>query len=127
MLIVFLQDVCKPPVLPRIICQDSNILVDCPAYIERDGEKTAVINQVNPKIDQQKIKDFTENSEINSESLIDLFRKFISFYFGGGFNIVHDVVDTRAGRIKKIMEIPTKDEEGVNGIDNRVRNSLENA
>ena len=41
--------------------------------------------------------------------------------------MIHDVVDTRTGWIRKLKEIPEKDNDKEYGIDKRVRNKLKEA
>ena len=62
---------------------------------------------------------------VNDMTTADLFCGFIDYYFnGGGFDHIHDVIDTRAGRVVKLADIPTKAQDGVSGIDDRVRKQL---
>ena len=64
---------------------------------------------------------------VNNKTCSDLFRGFIHYYFnGGGFDHIHDVVDTRSGKIKKLSQIPQKCDDNENGIEDRVRRGLSN-
>ncbi|CAI2363222.1 unnamed protein product [Moneuplotes crassus] len=115
MLIVFLQDQCNPPVLPRIIQKSSSIVkkeMVTASYTKSIGEQqeqylpeyAARVNTLdaNFEFDHKEIQTFM-SEEINQESVSQLFKRFIHFYFcGGGFDPVHDVVNTRTGRIEKI-------------------------
>lgn len=65
------------------------------------------------------------SDSINTDPTHVLFRGFIDYYFNtNGFDHVHDVIDTRHGKIVKLSEIPTKTEDPINGIDDRVRSQL---
>ncbi|CAI2366619.1 unnamed protein product [Moneuplotes crassus] len=117
MLIVFLQDQCDPPVLPRIIGKSSylNKELRSPFYIKtmvgpserhkfeyKAGEASL---DPNFEFDHEEIKSFMDR-EVNQESVSVLFKRFIHFYFGGGgFDPIHDVVNTRTGRIEKIRKL----------------------
>ena len=88
------------------------------------------MNEANPSffIDHNKILEFSQQEEVNTETALQLFKKFIHFYFwGGGFDIVHDVVDARLGKIRKIEDIPSVEETKFEGIEPRVRNKLKDA
>jgi len=65
-----------------------------------------------------------EGLNINTDDWVLLFRKFIHFYFCGEFDLIHDVVDARLGKIRKIKNIPSKNTDMVNGIDLRMREKL---
>ena len=77
------------------------------------------------------LQEFSTNIEqiqkdsLNTQSMAELFRGFINYYFnGGGFDHVHDVIDTRTGKIVKLENIPEKDDDPINGINLTVRNTL---
>ena len=67
----------------------------------------------------------TEQLSINSDSWSELFRGFIHFYFnGGGFDFIHDVVDTRNGAIRKISDVKSISESRENGVWGRVKRQI---
>ena len=76
--------------------------------------------------DVQKIlKESFQEDYFNGETVDSLFRGFIDYYFNGaGFDHVHDVIDTRTGRVVKLGDIPEKMNDPVNGIEPRVRRNL---
>lgn len=63
----------------------------------------------------------------NSSSTVSIFRNFMHFYFnGGGFDYVHDVVDTRLGKIRRLSELKTKTEDSTFGLKTQVLKRLQN-
>ncbi|CAI2387296.1 unnamed protein product [Moneuplotes crassus] len=133
MLIVFLQDKCSPPVLPRIINMGSSVegkeLIS-PSYITvGDGSQNP--NNYDYKVlesnldfnfeyDHEEIQSFMK-LEVNQDSVSELFKKFVHFYFGGGgFDPIHDVVNTREGKIQKIRSLGSI-------LDKRVKKKLDEA
>ena len=133
MLIVYLQDVAQPPVLPRIIEPYYNRVnlkwYVNPAYIEKERRPTCIENKIHVQQFSRNIeeiwKDSKQKDNLNTQSIDDLYRGFIDFYFnGGGFDHIHDVINTREGRIVKLDDIPDAIKDPVSGVDFRVRKGL---
>ena len=68
---------------------------------------------------------FLKENAPNKQSLSDLFRHFIHFYFsGGGFDHVNDVIDVKTGTIIKLDKINLKSNDSLLGIETIVQKSL---
>ena len=100
-----------------------------PTYIEKDMEPLPIENKIHVQHFSRNIEQIWKESYqidyLNTDTIDDLFRGFIDYYFnGGGFDHIHNVIDTRSGRILKLENIPDKINDSVNGIDQRVRQNL---
>ena len=100
MLIVYLQDIVQPPVLPRILePYDTCSSLKCyssPTYIEKDMLPKVVDNKIHvqqySKNINQILKNSSQNPNPNTDSPTTLFKGFIDYFFnGGGFDHVHDI------------------------------------
>lgn len=78
MLIVYLQDVENPPVLPKIKTCDKEGLI---------------LENLDHNLLEECFEKF-QNYDINNKSLKNLYRRFIDFYFNGKFNYLTDVINT---------------------------------
>ena len=100
-----------------------------PVYLIKHGQYETIENKMyvqkfSENI-QQVTQEFYQTKNLNTQSTDDLFRGYIDYYFnGGGFDHIHDVIDTRLGKIVKLKDIPNKFKDPINGIDTRVRKDL---
>ncbi|CAI2365290.1 unnamed protein product [Moneuplotes crassus] len=143
MLIVYLQDVVDPPVLPRIIrektLQDDKISGLFPKYsCARDNERKVKLYPIDVDFETDTRKILTKFTYqlkkrqereggylYNNSTSLDLFRGFMHYYFnGGGFDFIHDVVNTRIGKIQRLKELKTNLEDSKFGISLANRKTL---
>lgn len=140
MLIVYLQDVVKPPILPRIINNESGLSIKLRSPSVADNwnrwnfktpnpeDKEMVTNLVNVPFLQDTDKILIEIGKTmkpNHLTCTEIFKGFIHYYFnGGGFDHVHDVIDTRAGKVRKQKDLLSQTEDHKNGVHYSIRKGL---